>query len=61
MESSIRKVPDEKQYIQDFIDERVERNTKDGQHMPISEHPAIIQDKLRAITKEQFGYSLFKE
>ncbi len=61
MESSANKVLPLKEYIQDFIKERVEKNEEDGRFMPISEQPQIIQEKLKEITPKQFGYSLFQE
>jgi len=60
MEASAHKVLGEEDYIQDFLDERREKNNNEGQHISIAEQPAIIQDKLREITEKQFGYLLFK-
>lgn len=60
MEKSAHGVVDEAQYIQDFLNERREKNTKEGNHMPIDQQPAIIQDKLKEIKSDQFGFDLFK-
>jgi len=61
MQASVGKVLSEEEYIKEFLEERQVKCKNEGQYMPIEEQPKIIQDKLRAITPEQFGYSLFQE
>jgi len=61
MEVSSHQVPPLKEYIDDFIQERRDKAAKEGQFMPISEQPKIIQDKLNSIKEDQFGYNLFQE
>jgi len=60
MEMSAHFVPSEEDYVKGFIRERQEKIAKEGQFMPIEEQPQIIQDKLRSINEEQFGYNLFR-
>jgi len=43
-------------YIEDLL-KKLEEGTKG---MPISEHPAIIQDKLRGINEKHFGFNFFR-
>jgi len=59
MEGSVNKVPDEKEYIKNYLDEVQKRISGDKRFAQIEDHPKIIQDKLRNITKDQFGYDLF--
>ncbi len=60
MQLSVSSMPSEEKYIKEFMQERWDKVDKEGTFMQISEQPAIIQDKLREITPEQFGYNLFR-
>lgn len=61
MEKSAHKVPDEETYISNYLDEVQNRISGDKQFATIEEHSKIIQDKLKQITPEHFGYNNFKD
>jgi len=51
----------DQEYIDNFIQERIDKVDKEGYLLPILSQPKIIQEKLREIESYQFGYNLFQE
>lgn len=60
MESSQRSVPSEEQYIKDYLAEVEDRKTREHITLSLGDHPAIIQEKIKTITFEMFGFNNFK-
>lgn len=50
---------DTEEYYQQFLAEKRKKIGIESYKIPIEKHPKIIQDKLRAVTKDQCGYNLF--
>lgn len=61
MKSGGYDVQPEEDFIKEFIKERQEKLDKEGQIMPIEAQPAIIQDKLKSVTPDMFGYNLWRQ
>lgn len=59
MEMSSYAVPDEKKYIQNFVQER-RLKMANAEFMSINNQPKIIQEKLRSVDETMFGFNLFE-
>jgi glycosyltransferase involved in cell wall biosynthesis len=47
------------QYFEEYMRELVDRVNREGKSMPIENHPAIIQEKLKKVNETHFGYNFF--
>jgi glycosyltransferase involved in cell wall biosynthesis len=47
------------QYFDEYMRSLVNKVNKEGKSMPISNHPAIIQKKLREVNETHFGFDFF--
>lgn len=61
METSAHEVPSESDYITNYLNEVEDRMNREHKVVSINDHPQIIQDKLKEITKDMFGYNHFNE
>lgn len=51
------KTPEE--YFEAYMVELVAKVNKDGQHMDLSRHPTLMQEKVRNVNETQFGFNFF--
>jgi len=59
-EGAVNKDLTDKEYIENWVNGTRMKIGNEGQYMSINEQPKIIQEKLKSITKEQFGFDNFK-
>lgn len=50
----------DEEYYQEYISELISKMNEKGKEMDINLQPKIIQDKLRSVKKEHFGYAWFQ-
>ena len=47
------------EYFNEYMKELVVKVNKDGKHMPLEKHTKIMQEKVRNVTEEHFGFNFF--